>query len=288
MKKKEIATALGLSVALTMTTGCASQTDIDTLNNQVAELTAQVSELETELSNAQSETANATDKSEELESQVVELQSQLESAESELEDAENLIKSADDDTAEMSINVTKYAQEETAVYTKAEENEENKIADLEMNTECYVVANFSGLDNEMWSAVGALKTTDENGDAIYQIITSAEKGEERIKNNNIDYFFRKMTSITVSDQTIKADDLGENQEIRIVYARTSLLSNSKVTEQQHTSAEKSSTPKQSTQQQGSSTDDRIPGADYSGWDALPDVGTSNVTDNLGGINLQFN
>ena len=33
-------------------------------------------------------------------------------------------------------------------------------------------------------------------------------------------------------------------EIRIVYARTSLLSNSKVTEQQKTSAEKSSTPQQ--------------------------------------------
>lgn len=278
MKKKEIATALGLSVALSMT-GCASQTDIDTLNNQVAELTAQVSELETELSNAQSETANATDKSEELESQVVELQSQLESAESELEDAENLIKSADDDTAEMSINVTKYAQEETAIYTKAEENEENKIAELDFNDEAYVVSIFSGVDGNSWSAVGALKTTDENGDAIYQIITSAEKGEERIKNNNIDYFFRKMTSITVAGKTIKSDDLAENQEIRIVYARTSLLSNSKVTEQQHTSAEKGSTPKQTQQQ---TQTESVPG----GWDDLPDVGNDHAGDYCG-INLQF-
>lgn len=284
MKKKEIM-ALGLSVAMATMTGCASQTDIDTLNNQVAELTAQVSELETELSNAQSETANATDKSEELESQVAELQSQLESAESELEDAENLIKSADDDTAEMSINVTKYAQEETAIYTKAEENEENKIAELDMNDEAYVVSIFSGVDGNSWSAVGALKTTDENGDATYQIITSAEKGEERIKNNKIDYFFRKMTSITVDGKTIKADELGENQEIKIVYARTSLLSNSKVTEQQKTSAEKSSTPKQ-TQQQGSSTDGRIPDADYSWWDNTPSVGTDNVGDSCG-LNLQF-
>ena len=278
MKKKEIA-ALGLSVALSMT-GCASQTDIDTLNNQVAELTAQVSELETELSNAQSETANATDKSEELESQVVELQSQLESAESELEDAENLIKSADDDTAEMSINVTKYAQEETAIYTKAEENEENKIAELDFNDEAYVVSIFSGVDGNSWSAVGALKTTDENGDAIYQIITSAEKGEERIKNNNIDYFFRKMTSITVDGKTIKADELGENQEIRIVYARTSLLSNSKVTEQQHTSAEKSSTPQQ-TQQPAASADD--------GWGYIPpEMIVGNDAPPIHGLNIQFN
>lgn len=279
MKKKEVATALGLSVALTMT-GCASQTDMDALNNQVAELTAQVSELETELSNAQTETANATDKSEELESQVVELQSQLESAESELEDAENLIKSADDDTAGMSINVTKYAQEETAIYTKAEENEENKIAELDFNDEAYVVSIFSGVDGNSWSAVGALKTTDENGDAIYQIITSAEKGEERIKNNNIDYFFRKMTSITVDDQTIKADDLADNQEIRIVYARTSLLSNSKVTEQQKTSAEKSSTPKQSTPQQTAPVDD--------GWGYIPpEMIVGNDAPPIHGLNIQF-
>ena len=284
MKKKEIATALGLSVALTMTTGCASQTDIDALNNQVAELTAQVSELETELSNAQTETANATDKSEELESQVAELQAQLESAEGELEDAESIIKSVDDDTEKMTINVTKYAQEETVIYTKAEENEENKIAELDFNDEAYVVSIFSGVDGNSWSAVGALKTTDENGDAIYQIITSAEKGEERIKNNNIDYFFRKMTSITVDGKTIKADDLAENQEIRIVYARTSLLSNSKVTEQQHTSAEKSSTPQQ-TQQQGSSTDGRIPGADYSWWDNTPS--TTPGCPSMTGMNIQF-
>ena len=284
MKKKEVATALGLSVALTMT-GCASQTDVDAMNSQITELTAQMESLQTELSEAQAESNATTSKNAELESQVAELQTQLESAESELEDAESIIKSADDDTEAMSINVTKYASEGTAIYTKAEENEENKIAELDFNDEAYVVSIFSGVDGNSWSAVGALKTTDENGDAIYQIITSAEKGEERIKNNNIDYFFRKMTSITVDGNTIKADELGENQEIRIVYARTSLLSNSKVTEQQHTSAEKSSTPKQ-TQQQGSSTDGRIPGADYSWWDNTPS--TTPGCPSMTGMNIQFN
>ena len=279
MKKKEAILAISLATAMA-TTGCASQTDIDTLNNQVAELTAQVSELETELSNAQTETANATDKSEELELQVAELQTQLESAESELEDAESIIKSADDDTEAMSINVTKYASEGTAIYTKAEENEENKIAELDFNDEAYVVSIFSGVDGNSWSAVGALKTTDENGDAIYQIITSAEKGEERIKNNNIDYFFRKMTSITVDGKTIKADELGENQEIRIVYARTSLLSNSKVTEQQHTSAEKSSTPKQSTPQQTAPADDG-----WSGLEGMTEIGHDAPP--IHGLNIQF-
>ena len=280
MKKKEAILAISLATAMA-TTGCASQTDIDALNNQVAELTAQVSELETELSNAQTETANATDKSEELESQVAELQAQLESAEGELEDAESIIKSVDDDTEKMTINVTKYAQEETAIYTKAEEeNEENKIAELDMNDEAYVVSIFSGVDGNSWSAVGALKTTNENGDVTYQIITGAEKGEERIKNNKIDYFFRKMTTITVDGKTIKADELGENQEIRIVYARTSLLSNSKVTEQQHTSAEKSSTPQQ-TQQPAASADDG-----WSGLDGLTEciaAGCPSMT----GMNIQF-
>lgn len=284
MKKKEIATALGLSVALTMTTGCASQADMDALNNQIAELSAEVESLQTELNDAQSESTDASQKNTELEKQVAELQTQLESAESELEDAESIIKSADDDTEAMSINVTKYASEGTAIYTKAEENEENKIAELDFNDEAYVVSIFSGVDGNSWSAVGALKTTDENGDAIYQIITSAEKGEERIKNNNIDYFFRKMTSITVDGKTIKADELAENQEIRIVYARTSLLSNSKVTEQQKTSAEKSSTPKQ-TQQQGSSTDGRIPDADYSWWDNTPS--TTPGCPSMTGMNIQF-
>ena len=286
MKKKEAILAISLATAMA-TTGCASQTDIDTLNNQVAELTAQVSELETELSNAQTETANATDKSEELELQVAELQTQLESAESELEDAESIIKSADDDTEAMSINVTKYASEGTAIYTKAEENEENKIAELDLNDEVYVVSVFSANDGNNWSAVGVLKTTDKDGNETYQIITSAIKGEDRVRNKNVDFFFKKIATITVDGKTIKADELGENQEIRIVYARTSLLSNSKVTEQQHTSAEKSSTPKQSTQQQGSSTDGRLPDADYSWWDNTTSVGTDNVTDNLGGINLQF-
>ena len=278
MKKKEAILAISLATAMA-TTGCASQTDIDALNNQVAELTAQVSELETELSNAQTETANATDKSEELESQVAELQAQLESAEGELEDAESIIKSVDDDTEKMTINVTKYAQEETAIYTKAEENEENKIAELDLNDEVYVVSVFSANDGTNWSAVGALKTTNENGEVTYQLITNAEKSDERIKNRNVDYFFKKIATITVDGQTIKADELGENQEIRIVYARTSLLSNSKVTEQQHTSAGQSSTPKQ-TQQPAASADD--------GWGYIPPEMIVHPYDGPPcGINLQF-
>ena len=280
MKKKEAILAISLATAMA-TTGCASQTDIDALNNQVAELTAQVSELETELSNAQTETANATDKSEELESQVAELQAQLESAEGELEDAESIIKSVDDDTEKMTINVTKYAQEETAIYTKAEEeNEENKIAELDLNDEVYVVSVFSANDGNNWSAVGVLKTTDKDGNETYQIITSAIKGEDRVRNKNVDFFFKKIATITVDGKTIKADELGENQEIRIVYARTSLLSNSKVTEQQHTSAEKSSTPQQ-TQQPAASADDG-----WSGLDGLTEciaAGCPSMT----GMNIQF-
>ena len=281
MKKKEIATALGLSVALAMTTtGCASQDEVNSLNAQVSELQAQVTELQSEVDTEQAKVDDATKENFELETQVTELQSKIDSLNEELENVESIIESAETTTNEMSINVTKYAEAGSTIYSKAEESEENKIADLEMNTECYVVANFSGLDNEMWSAIGTLKTTDANGDATYQIITSAEKGEERIKNNNIDYFFRKMTSITVDGKTIKADELGENQEIRIVYARTSLLSNSKVTEQQKTSAEKSSTPKQSTPQQTQT--ESVPG----GWDDLPDVGNDHAGDYCG-INLQF-
>ena len=283
MKKKEIATALGLSVALTMTTGCASQADMDALNNQIAELSAEVESLQTELNDAQSESTDASQKNTELEKQVAELQTQLESAESELEDAESIIKSADDDTEAMSINVTKYASEGTAIYTKAEENEENKIAELDLNDEVYVVSVFSANDGNNWSALGVLKTTDENGEVTYQLITDAEKSDERIKNKNVDYFFKKMKTITVSGQTIKADDLAENQEIRIVYARTSLLSNSKVTEQQHTSAEKSSTPKQSTPQQTAPTES-VPG----GWDDLPNVGIpGGGCPSMTGMNIQF-
>ena len=281
MKKKEIATALGLSVALTMTTGCASQTDIDTLNNQVAELTAQVSELETELSNAQSETANATDKSEELESQVVELQSQLESAEGELEDAESVIKSADDDIAEMTINVTKYAESGSTVYSKPEEKEENKIEELELNTEVFVVATFSDANNDnTWSAIATLVTVDESEKEMYQMISTIEKGTEKSKNKKIDFMLRSANAFTVEGQTIKADELGENQEIRIVYARTSLLSNSKVTEQQHTSAEKSSTPKQSTPQQSAPADDG-----WSGLEGMTEIGHDAPP--IHGLNIQF-
>ena len=279
MKKKEVATALGLSVALTMT-GCASQTDVDAMNSQITELTAQMESLQTELSEAQAESNATTSKNAELESQVAELQTQLESAESELEDAESIIKSADDDTEAMSINVTKYASEGTAIYTKAEENEENKIAELDLNDEVYVVSVFSANDGNNWSAVGVLKTTDKDGNETYQIITSAIKGEDRVRNKNVDFFFKKIATITVDGQTIKADDLAENQEIRIVYARTSLLSNSKVTEQQKTSAEKSSTPKQ-TQQPAASADDG-----WSGLDGLTEciaAGCPSMT----GMNIQF-
>ena len=281
MKKKEALIAIALATSVTAI-GCASQDEVNSLNAQVSELQAQVTELQNELSSEQSKSESVQNENANLEAQAESLQNEIESLNEELENAVGIIESAETTTNEMSINVTKYAEAGSTVYSKPEEKEENKIADLEMNTECYVVANFSGLDNEMWSAVGALKTTDENGDAIYQIITSAEKGEERIKNNNIDYFFRKMTSITVDGKTIKADDLAENQEIRIVYARTSLLSNSKVTEQQKTSAEKSSTPKQSTPQQTAPADDG-----WSGLDGLTEciaAGCPSMT----GMNIQFN
>ena len=273
MKKKEIM-ALGLSVAMATMTGCASQTDIDAMNSQITELTAQMESLQTELSEAQAESNATTSKNAELESQVANLQEQLENAETELEDAENTIKSADDDIAEMTINVTKYAQAGTAVYTKAEENEENKIAELDLNDEVYVVSVFSANDGNNWSAVGVLKTTDKDGNETYQIITSAIKGEDRVRNKNVDFFFKKIATITVDGKTIKADELGENQEIRIVYARTSLLSNSKVTEQQKTSAEKSSTPQQAAP---------APTETVEGWGNCITAGCPSMT----GMNIQF-
>ena len=285
MKKKEIV-ALGLSVALTMT-GCASQTDVDALNNQIAELSAEVESLQTELNDAQSESTNASQKNTELEKQVAELQEELTSLNEELTVDEEMIADADNFADNASINVTKYSQKDTAVYSKANESEEYKIANLDMNSECYVVATFSDANNEgMWSAIATLVTVDESEKEMYQMISTIEKGTEKSKNKKIDFMLRSANAFTVDGKTIKADDLADNQEIRIVYARTSLLSNSKVTEQQKTSAGQSSTPKQ-TQQQGSSTDGRISGADYSWWDNTPSVGTDNVTDNLGGINLQF-
>lgn len=264
MKKKEIATALGLSVALTMTTGCATD-NVAQYENQIAELSAEVESLQTELNDAQSESTDASQKNTELEKQVAELQTQLESTESELEDAESVIKSADDDMEKMTINVTKYSYEGTAVYLNPAEVEEEKIAVMDLNDTAYVTTIFSdATDSEtLWAGIGTLVTTDEAGNVSYQIIENIEKyaeGEEVPKLKNIAYFFKKAKTITVSGKTIKADELGENQEIRIVYARTSLLSNSKVTEQQHTSAEKSSTPKQSTPQQTAPADD--------GWSGL--------------------
>ena len=284
MKKKEIA-ALGLSVALSMT-GCASQTDVDALNNQIAELSAEVESLQTELNDAQSESINASQKNTELEKQVAELQEELTSLNEELTVDGEMIADADEFADNASINVTKYSQKDTAVYSKVNESEEYKIANLDMNSECYVVATFSDANNEgMWSAIATLVTVDESGKETYQMISSVEKSEEKINNKNVDFMLRRSESFTVDGNTIKADELGENQEIRIVYARTSLLSNSKVTEQQKTSAEKGSTPKQSTQQQGSSTDDRIPGADYSWWDNTPSIQPYDGPPC--GINLQF-
>ena len=281
MKKKEVATALGLSVALTMT-GCASQTDVDAMNSQITELTAQMESLQTELSEAQAESNATTSKNAELESQVAELQAQLESAEGELEDAESVIKSADDDIAEMTINVTKYAESGSTVYSKPEEKEENKIEELELNTEVFVVATFSDANNDnTWSAIATLVTVDESEKEMYQMISTIEKGTEKSKNKKIDFMLRSANAFTVDDQTIKADELGENQEIRIVYARTSLLSNSKVTEQQHTSAEKSSTPQQ-TQQPAASADD--------GWGYIPPemlVPSGSGCPSMTGMNIQF-
>ena len=282
MKKKEIM-ALGLSVAMATMTGCASQDEVNSLNAQVSELQAQVTELQNELSSEQSKSESAQNENANLEAQAESLQNEIESLNEELENVESIIESAETTTNEMSINVTKYAESGSTVFARPEEAEEYKIMELELNSECYVVATFSDAnDDEMWSAIASLVTVDEDGNKTYEIISSATKGSEKSKNKNIDFMMRGIESITVDGQTIKADELGENQEIRIVYARTSLLSNSKVTEQQKTSAEKSSTPKQ-TQQPAASADD--------GWGYIPPemiVGTDNVTDNLGGINLQFN
>ena len=282
MKKKELL-ALGLSVAMTTTTmtGCASQNEVNSLNAQVSELQAQVTELQNELSSEQSKSESAQNENANLEAQAESLQNEIESLNEELENAVGIIESAETTTNEMSINVTKYAEAGSTIYSKAEESEENKIANLDMNTECYVVATFSDAnDDEMWSAIASLVTVDEDGNKSYQMISDVKRSNERTKNSKIDFMLRNAVSITVDGKTIKADELGENQEIRIVYARTSLLSNSKVTEQQKTSAEKSSTPKQQTPQQ--SQTESVPG----GWDDLPDVGTSNVGDSCG-LNLQF-
>ena len=280
MKKKEIA-ALGLSVALSMT-GCATD-NVAQYENQIAELSAEVESLQTELNDAQSESTNASQKNTELEKQVAELQEELTSLNEELTVDEEMIADADNFADNASINVTKYSQKDTAVYSKANESEEYKIANLDMNSECYVVATFSDANNEgMWSAIATLVTVDESGKETYQMISSVEKSEEKINNKNVDFMLRRSESFTVDGKTIKADDLAENQEIRIVYARTSLLSNSKVTEQQKTSAEKSSTPKQSTPQQ--SQTESVPG----GWDDLPEVGKSGGgCPSMTGMNIQF-
>ena len=242
MRNKEIATALGLSVALTMT-GCA--TDTTNYENQINELSAQVTELQNELSDAQTENNEATSKNAELESQIHSLQDEVESLNEEITCDEEVIASADDTINEMSINVTKYAESGSTVFAKPEEAEEYKVMELELNTECYVVATFSDATDEgLWSAIATLVTVDADGNESYQVVSNVEKGTEKSKNKKINFMLRGANAITVDGKTIKADDLAENQEIRIVYARTSLLSNSKVTEQQHTSAEKSSTPQQ--------------------------------------------
>lgn len=284
MKKKEIATALGLSVALSMTaTGCASQDEVNSLNAQVSELQAQVTELQSEVDTEQAKSDNVEKQNESLTAQIEELQSEIESLNEELTVDEEMIADADNFADNASINVTKYSQKDTAVYSKANESEEYKIANLDMNTECYVISVFSDANGEddTWSAIASLVTTDPDGNKTYEIVSSATKGSEKSKNKNIDFMMRQIATITVAGKTIKSDDLAENQEIRIVYARTSLLSNSKVTEQQKTSAEKSSTPKQSAPQQSAQADD--------GWGYIPPemiVGNDHAGDYCG-INLQF-
>ena len=277
MKKKEIATALGLSVVLSMTTGCASQSDVDAMQAQITELTAQMESLQTELTDVQNESADATSKNAELGSQVAELQGQLENTESELEYAEGVIKSADDDTENATINITKYSFAATTVYSKAEENDEFKIMDLEMNTECFVVSIFSDANNNNWAGLGALKTTAENGNVTYQIISSAEKCEKKIKNKNVDFFFKKTSSIIVaplekgaSPVEINMQDLEENQEVVMIYCRSSLLSNEKVKEESKTSTqvqkEKKDTQKQQTQPSTGNTGSDTNGGWPEGWE----------------------
>lgn len=279
MRNKEIATALGLSVALTMT-GCA--TDTTNYENQINELSAQVTELQNELSDAQTENNEATSKNAELESQIQSLQDEVESLNEEITCDEEVIASADDTINEMSINVTKYAESGSTVFAKPEEAEEYKVMELELNTECYVVATFSDATDEgLWSAIATLVTVDADGNESYQVVSNVEKGTEKSKNKKINFMLRGANAITVDGKTIKADELAENQEIRIVYARTSLLSNSKVTEQQHTSAEKSSTPKQSTPQQTAPADD--------GWGYIPpEMIVGHDAPPIHGLNIQFN
>ena len=284
MKKKEIATALGLSVALSMTaTGCASQDEVNSLNAQVSELQAQVTELQSEVDTEQAKSDNVEKQNESLTAQIEELQSEIESLNEELTVDGEMIADADEFADNASINVTKYSQKDTAVYSKVNESEEYKIANLDMNTECYVVSVFSDVNNEdaTWSAIASLVTTDSDKNKTYQMISDVKRSDERTKNSKIDFMLRNADTITVDDQTIKADDLADNQEIRIVYARTSLLSNSKVTEQQHTSAEKSSTPKQSTPQQTAPADD--------GWGYIPpEMIVGNDAPPIHGLNIQFN
>lgn len=270
MKKKEIATALGLSVALSMT-GCASQADVDALNNQVTELTQQIESLQDEISETQNEATDATSKSAELEKQVAELQEKLETAQADLEYANTVIKSADDDTNEMSINVTKYAYDGTAVYIQTEEADEFKICEMDKNDTAYVTTIFSDAKEDgLWAGCGALKTTDENGNAIYQIIQSVEKyadGEDVPKLKHVCYFFKKIKTITVSPtekggeaQVINMQDLEENQEVVMIYCRSSLLSNEKVKEESKTSTQVQKEKKDTQQQQTQ------PSTGNSSWD----------------------
>ena len=281
MKRKEALIAIALATSVTAI-GCASQDEVNSLNAQVSELQAQVTELQNELSSEQSKSESAQNENANLEAQAESLQNEIESLNEELENAVGIIESAETTTNEMSINVTKYAESGSTIYSKPEEKEENKIEELELNTEVFVVANFSDATDEgMWSAIATLVTVDIDGNESYQVVSNAERGAEKSKNKKIDFMLRSANAFTVDGKTIKADDLAENQEIRIVYARTSLLSNSKVTEQQHTSAEKSSTPKQSTPQQTAPADD--------GWGYIPPemlVGNDHAGDYCG-INLQF-
>lgn len=281
MKRKEALIAIALATSVTAI-GCASQDEVNSLNAQVSELQAQVIELQSEVDTEQAKSDNVEKQNESLTAQIEELQSEIESLNEELTVDGEMIADADEFADNASINVTKYSQKDTAVYSKVNESEEYKIANLDMNTECYVVSVFSDVNSEdaTWSAIASLVTTDSDKNKTYQMISDVKRRDERTKNSKIDFMLRNADTITVDGKTIKADDLGENQEIRIVYARTSLLSNSKVTEQQHTSAEKGSTPKQSTPQQTAPADDG-----WSGLEGMTEIGHDAPP--IHGLNIQF-
>ena len=282
MKRKEAIIAISLATAMTATaTGCG--TDVSAYENQISELTAQVTDLKSELIDVQNKSDDITKKNDELNAQITALDEELSSIESVLETETKVQDSLLSTLSNMQIDVTKYASDSTKIYANPSETEENEVLELSLNDECFAGMVFSDAENaEQWTALASLVTTDASGKENYQIISNVTYKGEKSNDAKVWFLSRQIDTITVADKTIKADDLAENQEIRIVYARTSLLSNSKVTEQQHTSAEKGSTPKQSTPQQ--SAPESVPG----GWDDLPDVGTpGGGCPSMTGMNIQF-